>query len=94
MATVVLNRDLISDLRQFLMEADDHLPEFTHVTDGLYAFLSNHLDGVAISDTPSFNRMRDAELMLDCLKGAGVDNWVGYDDALEDYWSIKEAVDD
>ncbi|MGL5013635.1 MAG: hypothetical protein ACRC6V_04990 [Bacteroidales bacterium] len=54
----------------------------------------NREGGVMICKPGDYSRMDDAELMLECLKGAGVDNWGGYDDALEDYWNAKEDEDE
>lgn len=45
---------------------------------------------VVICKAEDYQRMSDNEDLLDSLKGAGVDNWEGYDDALEDYWNNKE----
>lgn len=32
-----------------------------------------------------YESLKDAQDLLECLKGAGVDNWCGYDDAIEMY---------
>lgn len=89
MATVLLNRQFMDDLRQLLRENED-VPVAAH----LLGFLDKYPDGAGLTDGRSFRRMRDAEDMLECLKGAGVDNWGGYDDALEDYWNVKEEDDE
>jgi hypothetical protein len=36
-----------------------------------------------------FNKMEDDLLFYSCLEGAGVDNWSGYDDAIEMYENMK-----
>lgn len=88
MATVLLNRQFMNDLRQLLLE-NEEVPVAAH----LLGFLDKYPGGAGIIDGKSFRRMRDAEDMLEALKGAGVDNWVGYEDALEDYWGNKEEGD-
>lgn len=47
-------------------------------------------DGVVILKPGDYARLCDSEDLLQALKGAGVDNWEGYDFALEDYWANKE----
>jgi len=32
-----------------------------------------------------YNKLPDASLFLECLKGAGVDNWHGYEIAIDEY---------
>lgn len=32
-----------------------------------------------------YNRLQDSEWKLECLEAMGVDNWPGYDDAMEMY---------
>ena len=33
--------------------------------------------------TSEYNKLRDDQNFLNCLRGAGVDNWSGYEDAQE-----------
>lgn len=40
-----------------------------------------------------FNRLSDRALKLACLEQAGVDNWDGYDLAMEEYCKILEEDD-
>lgn len=47
-------------------------------------------EGVVLCKAEDYHRMSDNEDLLYSLKGAGVDNWEGYDLALEDYWENKE----
>lgn len=51
--------------------------------------LSQNDGSVVICKEIDYSRMADNEDLLDSLKGAGVDNWEGYDDALEDYWAQR-----
>jgi len=37
-----------------------------------------------------YKDLLDSQLWLDCLEGAGVDNWSGYDYAVEMYKEAKE----
>ncbi len=41
-------------------------------------------------DQKELQRLRDAKAKLDALEAWGVDNWEGYDDALEPYHEAKE----
>ena len=38
-----------------------------------------------------YDDLLDSQLMLSCLESAGVDNWDGYDYAIDEY---REAKDD
>ena len=41
-----------------------------------------------------YHRLLKAQARLDCLEGAGVDNWCGYDEAMEYYEEmLDEPVD-
>lgn len=33
-----------------------------------------------------YDSLLDSQNILDCLQSAGVDNWDGYEEALEGYW--------
>ena len=46
-------------------------------------------DTITIS-TKRYNEMQDELLFLECLRGAGVDNWEGYPDACGAYALVKE----
>ena len=35
-------------------------------------------------------RLADRDFKLSCLEGGGVDNWEGYDFAMEEYWKEDE----
>ncbi len=37
-----------------------------------------------------YQKLLDEQLFLDCLRGAGVDNWDGYDYAIDSYHECKE----
>ncbi len=41
---------------------------------------------VTISKT-EYNELLEDQKLLDCLRGAGVDNWEGWDFAMEDFHS-------
>lgn len=44
-------------------------------------------------DVDRYNELIDAEDMLSSLQGAGVDNWQGYEDAMEIYNDIKSNTE-
>lgn len=37
-----------------------------------------------------YKDLLDSQLWLDCLEGAGVDNWSGYEYAMKEYQEAKE----
>ncbi|MDR9852929.1 hypothetical protein RJP21_04850 [Paenibacillus sp. VCA1] len=39
----------------------------------------------------TYERLLRDQTLLDCLKGAGVDNWSGYDDAMEMFAESEDA---
>jgi len=41
-----------------------------------------------------YDRLLKSELQLECLEGMGVDNWDGFDDAMEEYRRISKEMDD
>lgn len=45
-------------------------------------------------DEQEYEELQDAQLMLDCLETAGVDNWDGYQDAMREYRKIQEMDED
>lgn len=79
MATVSLNKELVAKLRELVSSHK-----------GLSDFIDKHPDGLVIMDSESFHDMRDDQDFLNCLVGAGVDNWGGYEYAVEDFQAMKE----
>lgn len=47
---------------------------------------------ISISQT-ELDELRDAKAQLQALENAGVDNWEGYDIALDEYHAKKEKID-
>lgn len=45
-------------------------------------------------DADEWDELQDAQLMLNCLENAGVDNWDGYQDAMREYRKIEEINED
>ena len=37
-----------------------------------------------------YDSLKDSEFKLECLEGAGVDNWNGYSYAMEEYYNLEE----
>jgi hypothetical protein len=51
----------------------------------------NNMDSTMILvDADEYEELQDAQLMLQCLENAGVDNWDGYSEALREYNSFQE----
>ena len=46
------------------------------------------MDSVTISKA-EYEQLLDSDLMLRCLENAGVDNWDGYDFAMDEYHDLK-----
>ena len=40
-----------------------------------------------------YNKLLDADIKLGALESMGVDNWCGYDDAMDEYRKWKEEDD-
>lgn len=38
-----------------------------------------------------YESLKDDSFKLECLEGGGVDNWEGYDFAMEEYWKAQES---
>lgn len=41
-----------------------------------------------------YDELVDDQILLDCLRNAGVDNWEGWDFAIEQYQAILDSKDD
>ena len=48
------------------------------------------LDNVVLVTKSRYEGLQDAESLLSCLQACGVDNWIGYDDAMSMYYADKE----
>ena len=50
-------------------------------------------DETILIDVDEYEELQDAQLMLQCLENAGVDNWDGYSDAVREYTSYQDDVE-
>jgi hypothetical protein len=41
-----------------------------------------------------YDRLLKSELKLECLENQGVDNWDGFDDAMNEYRRLSKEMDD
>lgn len=41
-----------------------------------------------------YNELLEEQAFLDCLRGAGVDNWEGYEFAIDDFQATYEALEE
>lgn len=51
--------------------------------------MSENNEEITISKK-EYDRLQDRDWKLSCLEGAGVDNWCGYDYAMEEYCKEDE----
>lgn len=61
---------------------------------GLALELFNELSGKIIVDEKEYDNLWDRYQKLCALEGAGVDNWCGYDDAMDAYREMKGEEED
>lgn len=40
----------------------------------------------------SYRKLKESDLMLSCLLNAGVDNWVGYDEAMDSFTALNDSL--
>lgn len=52
------------------------------------------VDGMIEITDKEFSRLSDRDLKLTCLEKAGVDNWEGYDWAIEEYTKLLGEKDE
>jgi len=58
------------------------------IADVLKQFIGNPDDYIIIKKS-EYEDLLDDQLALNCLENAGVDNWEGYDEAMEEYHQQK-----
>lgn len=71
----------------------DRLELLSAITDYNFNLLQNKVQEIEQNITISlkeYEQLCDDELMLNALEGAGVDNWEGYEYAIESYNNSKE----
>lgn len=51
--------------------------------------MADNVDGMVTISKEKYDELLDDSFFLECLEGAGVDNWEGYDYALEEYQKQK-----
>lgn len=91
MSTIVLPKDQLEAFYSFLDIAVDHVLEAfddegditAEVVHGVLKNLRRNDKGVAIMSIESLTSLYDSQDKLSALEAAGVDNWIGYDDAMD-----------
>lgn len=79
----------LNDAMDHVAISDDDLVVVSDFAQALHLFSKE--ESLVLCKSRDYHRMSDNEDKLLMLQGYGVDNWEGYDDAMEEYWIQKEA---